>query len=798
MSVPPKPDFTCFLENLSCILAVHHFSHIASKLMFRAFIVLVLCCLPDVVSAQILRTSETFPLVNAPHALRLSVFGGASSTLHLCNFNRIPGYGTTFLLSYMPDLSLQNDLSFRNGFTFGVATGVGIEIPFGETVFLGVRGSLATHGGMLNASQYSFTLDKDGNPYYPSLDHQFSFVLQSLTGEAYINFALLGDVLPNLRLSLGLNGGTPIGDSSFSQTVREELRGSPTSLAKPTPSSISGKMSLTSPMLGIMAGIGYDIPLTTPSDGLGGRWTLTPELAATMYVLPVVSNLRDNGSTWNMLHFRSVVSLKYEFPRALERIDEYEQIDTFKLERTVESLTRLNISDSLKRGLPSRKQDTMWLGNVRRTVILQRRTDTLITSTVVLRQPKLHFSVGTLGVMPDGKEVAVPEVRVEEIIGQKYFPLLSYIFFSEGASELPARYIRLNAEERARFEPSLLKSAADPLYIYHHILNVLGRRMNALPELTLTLTGCNTDVGVEKGNRALSEARALAVKQYLCDVWGVAAERITIQARNLSEKPSLPLTEADKREENRRVEMHLSQPEMFQWVVTNDTVRTATPPSARFITRTEKEECTDCDIRSWRLTITHKRDTVRVFEGDSIPPQLFDWEFSKEARLQGKDLGTFTEPFILHPSLTSNGGTVVHSEDVSLPIKQITVQKKRREHRRDKEFEEFSMMLFEFNASGVSAEQMRTVDFIKTQLKDLSEMRVVGYTDRTGTADYDRKLSLSRAETIANSIIGTAIPSERVTVLGVGKDELLYDNDIPEGRFYCRTVKVTIETPIVR
>jgi hypothetical protein len=44
----------------------------------------------------------------------------------------------------------------------------------------------------------------------------------------------------------------------------------------------------------------------------------------------------------------------------------------------------------------------------------------------------------------------------------------------------------------------------------------------------------------------------------------------------------------------------------------------------------------------------------------------------------------------------------------------------------------------------------------------------------------------------ANTILNQA----NSEVLGLGKDILLYNNDIPEGRFYCRTVNITVETPI--
>jgi hypothetical protein len=31
---------------------------------------------------------------------------------------------------------------------------------------------------------------------------------------------------------------------------------------------------------------------------------------------------------------------------------------------------------------------------------------------------------------------------------------------------------------------------------------------------------------------------------------------------------------------------------------------------------------------------------------------------------------------------------------------------------------------------------------------------------------------------------------------GVGNAELLFNNDIPEGRFYCRTVNIVVKTPV--
>jgi hypothetical protein len=38
--------------------------------------------------------------------------------------------------------------------------------------------------------------------------------------------------------------------------------------------------------------------------------------------------------------------------------------------------------------------------------------------------------------------------------------------------------------------------------------------------------------------------------------------------------------------------------------------------------------------------------------------------------------------------------------------------------------------------------------------------------------------------------------SKEVHFEGMGERELIYNNELPEGRFYCRTVTITVETPI--
>jgi outer membrane protein OmpA-like peptidoglycan-associated protein len=52
-------------------------------------------------------------------------------------------------------------------------------------------------------------------------------------------------------------------------------------------------------------------------------------------------------------------------------------------------------------------------------------------------------------------------------------------------------------------------------------------------------------------------------------------------------------------------------------------------------------------------------------------------------------------------------------------------------------------------------------------------------------------LSNNRANAVAKSL-----NFENTNTTGVGEQQLLYNNDVPEGRFYCRRVDVTVETPV--
>jgi len=103
------------------------------------------------------------------------------------------------------------------------------------------------------------------------------------------------------------------------------------------------------------------------------------------------------------------------------------------------------------------------------------------------------------------------------------------------------------------------------------------------------------------------------------------------------------------------------------------------------------------------------------------------------------------------------------------------------------------MILFGFDKSDVTSAHQPIIDAVKTKVKPSSTVRVVGYTDRSGTDAYNERLSEQRAKSVARAL---GVPESQA--VGLGKRFPPFDNSTPEGRFYSRTVEVIVETPINR
>ena len=74
---------------------------------------------------------------------------------------------------------------------------------------------------------------------------------------------------------------------------------------------------------------------------------------------------------------------------------------------------------------------------------------------------------------------------------------------------------------------------------------------------------------------------------------------------------------------------------------------------------------------------------------------------------------------------------------------------------------------------------------------------VAGYTDNTGSAGFNQKLSERRATTVAMYLHGKGVAQERLAAIGYGEQHPVAGNSDAEGRARNRRVEITID-PITK
>ncbi|WP_086981015.1 OmpA family protein [Vibrio aphrogenes] len=100
---------------------------------------------------------------------------------------------------------------------------------------------------------------------------------------------------------------------------------------------------------------------------------------------------------------------------------------------------------------------------------------------------------------------------------------------------------------------------------------------------------------------------------------------------------------------------------------------------------------------------------------------------------------------------------------------------------------------FGHDSTELTTEAKSSLDPVVTYLEQRPEVNVdvIGYTDSTGAAAYNQKLSEKRAQKAADYLTGNGIDSSRITVEGKGEENPIADNSTAEGREQNRRIEVT-------
>ncbi|MBK7184903.1 MAG: OmpA family protein [Ignavibacteria bacterium] len=393
----------------------------------------------------------------------------------------------------------------------------------------------------------------------------------------------------------------------------------------------------------------------------------------------------------------------------------------------------------------------------------------------------IRASVNAVGLEADGREVPSVVIRIEEFLGSSCKPLLPYVFFDAGSSEIPARYTQRIPATIGTFTENGLHQMS-MLDTYYQLLDILGSRMREYPQSTITLTGCISEDTNEEVDGPLAQDRATAVRNYLVNTWSIDASRIVLAKRGLPAVAS-NVRETDGVEENRRVEIESSDPRILDPVWTTDTVRTVTPPALRF----QPTAVAERGMASWTIMASQGGKQIKQLDGNGQPPTVVDWNLQDDQA----HIPRSGDVVVYRMVARDVEGTIAQSNDRQIVVDQRTISKKRAERIKDKEIDRYAIIGFDFSDDKVQGANARLIERIRQKVTIASTINVVGSTDRMGDAQFNMDLSKRRATSVAK-----ALNSNNVNVTAIGETAPVHTNDLPEGRFYNRTVTLVVETPV--
>ena len=364
----------------------------------------------------------------------------------------------------------------------------------------------------------------------------------------------------------------------------------------------------------------------------------------------------------------------------------------------------------------------------------------------------------------------------------KFEAILGYVFFEENDPTIPPRYDLITESEAEVFKTDKL-NFDNSLSGYHNILNILGQRFQKFPEVKIDLVGCNSDFDLEQGNTGLSQKRAETVRDYFVNTWKLNPDRFTISSRNLPETPSKTDNEFG-RAENRRVEIVPQDWTIFKPQLMSDT--TSSTDKNLEVTMIPKVD-SKLPLTNWEIQIFNNDGVKKTFAGVGNPPTSLEWN-------PLEDLGTLpTEenPLSFKLNVRDSIGT-----EESFAGEILTNEKNSSEMSfvqkfvNDAKIEKYNLILFGYNITQLPPVAEVTLNLVKERITDKSQIvSIEGYSDMIGDEEYNVKLSYDRAIAVAKAL---EVSNDKAIGRGKVKNEI-YDNKLPEGRFYSRSVIVTLQ-----
>lgn len=390
---------------------------------------------------------------------------------------------------------------------------------------------------------------------------------------------------------------------------------------------------------------------------------------------------------------------------------------------------------------------------------------------------------------------AIPPTNVEYVkVVREVFPIRNYVFFNEGSTEIPNRYVVLNKsqvkdfkEDQVQFDtPKNMSGRSErQMLVYYNILNILGDRMVKNPNTTVTL------VGSSNNGRQEGLVMAQNIKNYLVTVFEIKENRIAVEGRDKPEVPSEQNGGTKElgllREGDRRVSIESNSPELLMEFQSGknaplkpvEIVTGNQTPNSDVVFNVEGAEES---LKLWSLQIKDEKGKSQNFG----PYMVEKVSIPRKTIMGNQPEGDYK---VIMTGTTKSGKIISQESTMHLtPYVAPVVQESIR----------FSV-IYEFNESkSIAIYDKYLTDIVAPKIPKNATVIITGHTDVIGEVDYNKDLSLARANDVKGILEKSLAAAGRTDVTfkvrGEGEDEKLapFENKYPEERFYNRTVIIDI------
>ncbi len=185
-----------------------------------------------------------------------------------------------------------------------------------------------------------------------------------------------------------------------------------------------------------------------------------------------------------------------------------------------------------------------------------------------------------------------------------------------------------------------------------------------------------------------------------------------------------------------------------------------------------------------------QQDTFKIFEGMNSIKTNIDWDWKNDVG-QSVSIG---KSYCYQLSLWDDFG-----QKYTTNWKEIQVESTSEIAREyiQTNIEKTRLILFKYDRDDMdlsfrSLREELELNVQKLQNHSEATLLIQGHTDVIGDLDYNVKLSLRRAESVARYFMDHGISKSRIAYEGFGMNKPLMENNLPEGRMMNRRVEIFI------